>query len=83
LNVHVHARSAAPDVTRDVGGVVGAAAGDDHDFEDLCNGGLLRQQRGEDAANVGGLVVSRDDDRDVHVVWVGAVSLGKALDRVS
>jgi hypothetical protein len=86
LDLHVHAGSASPDVTRDVGRVVGTAAGDDHNFEDLCAGGFLRQKSREDAANVRSLVVSRDDDGNVHVVWVGDgvfFSLGAALGPVS
>src|SRR5208337_294961 len=66
LYMHVHTGASAADLARHLGGVIGAATRHDDDLDDPRHVRLLLEQRLEQAADVGGLVVGGDADRDVH-----------------
>ena len=68
LHVDVHPGPPPPDLARELGGVVGAAARDDDDLDDASEPRLLLEERRQQAPDVRGLVVGRDDDRNVHVL---------------
>ena len=53
-------------LAHDVGGAVGAAAGDDDDLDDLGGRGALGPQRVEERTDVAFLIVGGNGDADLH-----------------